>query len=200
MSKQLFFDWCIEKHVSRNLNYNGYLPYKFHLDLVHKSACEFEVLWGIINEKHYKGKVPFEVIECGCYSHDLISDTGTTYNDIVKTVNNIYSLPVAVLLRDFSIFIPEIARAVCEDIRGRNRDERMPDYIYHEIRNTPGATMVKLADRLGNVKFGHFMGGTGMYKKYQKEHKHFKEMLYHEDYKPIWDRIEHFLFDENIFG
>ena len=52
----------------------------------------------------------------------------------------------------------------------------MPDFVYEDIRNTPGAIFVKLCDRIANVQYGKMMGSS-MFKKYKAENPHFLEKL-----------------------
>jgi hypothetical protein len=182
MDKQKFIDWCIEAHRDTNHRYAKIIPYEFHLQLVHNAAIKFEHVWDKI--VFYTGfQLPFEIIECASYGHDLMTDCRKTYSDIIKAAE----------CTGAGKLITEIIRAVSEDIRGRNREERMPDYIYEEICSTPGATFVKLADRIGNVEYGALMGKTGMYKTYQKEQAHFKDELYRDYYKEMWDYLDDLL-------
>jgi (p)ppGpp synthase/HD superfamily hydrolase len=118
------------------------------------------------------------IIIAACWLHDSIEDARLTYNDIIKIFTS-----VGVSHADATM-IAEIVRAVTNYTRGRNRAERMPDYIYQEIAETVGARFVKLCDRIGNIEFG---GKADMYK---KEHGHFKAKLYHDDFKLMFDYIE----------
>jgi len=114
------------------------------------------------------------IVIAACWLHDSIEDARLSYNDVKKALN---SIPVA-----------EIVRAVTNYTRGRNREERMPDFIYKDIRETEGATFVKLCDRIANIEF---KGKADMYK---KEHPHFKAQVYNEDYKEMFDYID-YMFD-----
>jgi len=120
------------------------------------------------------------IVIAACWLHDSIEDARMSYNDILKVFKHIGSTEDRI-----GIQIAEIVRAVTNYGRGRNRDERMPDFIYQEIRDTNGATFTKLCDRIANIEFG---GKSGMY---EKEHPHFKEMLYNEDYKLMFDYIDY---------
>jgi hypothetical protein len=94
-----------------------------------------------------------------------------------------------------AVVVAEMVRAVTNDNRGRNRDERMPDYIYEEIKNTYFATFVKLCDRLANVNYGLITGGS-MPLKYKRENEHFKSKLYVENlYDEMWQELNN-LFDK----
>lgn len=182
MNTKKFIDWCIEAHAETNHSYAKYIPYRFHLDLVHQAALKFRHIWDhIVFQTGLQ--VSFEVIECGCYSHDLIADCRQTYNNILKASE----------YTGEGKMIAEIARACTEDVRGRNRKERMPGYIYEDIRKTPGARFVKICDRIGNAEFGRLMGETGMYKTYQEEQEHFHDELYHNDYDEMWSYLNEVL-------
>jgi hypothetical protein len=125
--------------------------------------------------------IPIEsraIVIASCYLHDAIEDARLSYNDILKSIK--------------SIRVAEIVRAVTNYTRGRNREERMPDFIYKEIAETDFARFVKLCDRIANIEY------SGKSDMYENEHSHFKAMLYHEDYKLMFDYIEH-LFEENKF-
>lgn len=109
--------------------------------------------------------IPIElrpIVIASCYLHDSIEDARLSYNDIVKSIK--------------SIEVAEIVRAVTNYGRGRNRDERMPDFIYQDIRETEMATFVKFCDRIANIEY------TGKSAMYEQEHQHFMDMLYREDY------------------
>lgn len=111
-----------------------------------------------------------------CYLHDAIEDARLSYNDILKFIG----------LKD----VAEIVRAVTNYTRGRNRAERMPEYIYKEIREIDHATFVKLCDRIANIEY------SGKSDMYEKEHPHFQEMLYREEYAEMFDYIK-YLFETN---
>jgi len=109
----------------------------------------------------------------GCWLHDSIEDARLSYNDVKKALN--------------SIIVAEIVFAVTNE-KGRNRKERANDNYYKGIRETEGATFVKLCDRIANIEF------KGKADMYAKEHPYFREQLYTEDYKPMFDYIDHLLY------
>ncbi len=104
-----------------------------------------------------------------CWLHDSIEDARMSYNDVKKLTN---------------VDVAEIVRAVTNYTRGRNRAERMPEFIYKDIRETDCATFVKLCDRIANVE------SEGKTEMYEKEHQHFKVMLWHSDYEIMFEYIE----------
>lgn len=144
--------WCIQQHVDTNHYYDVYLPYEFHLRLVHNVYQDFKYLL----DELWK-----PICEIACFSHDLIEDTRANYNEVKKVLG---------------LEVAEITRAVTNYGRGRNRNERMPDFVYDDIRNTPGATFVKLCDRIANVQYG-ILTKSGMVGKYKQENPHFLQML-----------------------
>lgn len=174
----LFYDWSIGRHKETNHFYDTNLPYSYHIDLVIKTANQFRHL--------IPSKIGLNVISCMCAGHDLIEDARVSYNDIVQYYTKISKS------EDTAIKVAEAIRAVTNYGRGRDRDERMPDYIYKEIADTPGATFIKLCDRIANCKHG-LISGSSMKKKYLKEQPHFKEMLYTEEYKEMWDYLDKLL-------
>ncbi len=174
-----FFNWCIKAHADTNQYYDEYLPYEFHLRLVHKVAKQFEHIW-----KH--PIYTFSVIECGCFSHDIIEDARKSYNDVFKAA-----------VKEFSEFTDgeKISRHIADltfalsTEKGKNRNERANDKYYEGIRNTDGATFIKLCDRIANVEYG-LLTNSEMPKIYRKEQSHFKENLYTEEYKEMWDYLD----------
>lgn len=154
MIKEEKIKWIIKQHNDTNHMYDTYLPYEFHLRMA------VEVF------KRHKNILPLSlndelVIELACWGHDLIEDTRVTYNNVKDQLGENAA---------------EIIRAVTNLGRGRTRDERMPDFVYEDIRNTPGATFVKLCDRIANVQYGKMMGSS-MFTGYQNENKHFLTKL-----------------------
>lgn len=158
--------FAIKAHHDTNHFYDEYLPYEFHLRMVVKAARDFIYL---IPVEHV-----FDVIAAS-WLHDTVEDARQNYNSIKKITNTL---------------VAEIVRAVTNYGRGRNRDERMPDFVYEDICNTKFATFVKLCDRIANVQYSK-MTGSGMFEKYKKEHDHFKEKLYIQgEYEPMWEYLD----------
>ena len=101
--------YAIKAHADTNHFYDEYLPYEFHLRMVVKNGEKFTPL--------LPQNVFTEVIN-GCWCHDLIEDTRENYSSVLKNT---------------SLITAEIARACTNLGRGRNREERMPDWIYEDI-------------------------------------------------------------------
>lgn len=166
-----FANWCGDQHLAVNQKYDKRRPYKFHLDQVYNVANRYLLL----------SPVSTIVTECACYSHDLIEDARITYNDLYKKC-------VEMLGASISLQICEITRAVTNYTRGRNREERMPDFIYEDIKTTPGATFIKLCDRIANVEYS-VSTESNMVQKYKNENFHFQHMLYEKQYEPMFDHL-----------
>jgi (p)ppGpp synthase/HD superfamily hydrolase len=153
---------AIKGHDDTNHRY-GDASYTVHLSHVVDVAQRF---------KHLVKEDELHTAVAACWLHDSIEDARMSYNDVKKLTN-----------KD----IAEIVRAVTNYTRGRNRNERMPDFIYEDIRNTPLATYVKLCDRIANIETG---GKTDMY---ARENEHFVKMIYNENYKEMFDYIDHLI-------
>lgn len=115
--------------------YNDEVPYTVHLEQVVQTLDRFGV----------RGNVMI----CAAWLHDVIEDTGRSYNDIKSR---------------FGEEVAEIVFAVTSEL-GRNRKERNVK-TYPKIRANANALTVKLADRIANVSYGLISGGkTDMYAK-----------------------------------
>ncbi|MEO6304511.1 MAG: phosphohydrolase [Bacteroidia bacterium] len=169
--------WAVTKHKEANHFYDENLPYDYHLELSYKMGLRF---------KHLLTPQQWFWVKDALYGHDLIEDVRQTYNDVYTAAI------MAVHTEKNAKKIAESVRAVTNYGRGRNREERMPDYIYKEIVDTECATYIKICDRLANVKHG-LISESSMRKKYLKENTHFKEMLYTEAYDEMWVYLEKLL-------
>lgn len=161
--------WILKQHKRVNQTYGG-LPYHVHLENVVKFAKKYIHL---IDEKYHRDVI------IGAWGHDVMEDTGLTYNNIVKVLGK---------------RIADIIYAVSNE-KGHDRPERANHKYYTGIINDELALFVKLCDRLSNLtqskKEGH-----GMYKQYMEEMPHFKEELYNGLYQEMWDALENITFDE----
>lgn len=180
-----FREWAIQQHKNMNQLYDGYLPYEFHLRMVNGVHLQFEDIALTLFEKN-QGED--DVITNACYGHDLVEDTGVTYNNIVSELIG--------FTREHALSVAEIIRACTSDVRGRNRKERMSDAVYSDIINTPGALFVKLCDRIANVRYGVWHGGN-MLSKYRQEYIEFKKKLYRDEYERMFHCLEALLIDHH---
>ena len=119
------------------------------------------------------------VLHIAAYLHDILEDTGTSYNDIKKR---------------FEELAAEIVYALTDEL-GRNRKERA-DKTHPKIKGFLEATIIKLADRIANSRESK-RTGSDLYKMYKKEFKSFKEHLYYdfgdERVDNMWNELENIL-------
>lgn len=163
-------------HASTNHFYEENLPYSFHL-----KAAETEGYRYLHLLKDIKIAEAQKVI-MGIIAHDVIEDTRLSYGKLVKISD---------------VTVAELSRAVTNYNRGRTREERMPDWLYVEIRELANADFVKLCDRIANVKFSIFSESrqTQMYRdenfdfinKVTSRHSQLKPMI-----KKLSDLLETF--------
>lgn len=92
--------------------------------------------------------------------HDLIEDTRVSYNDVKDHLGQEAA---------------DIIYAVSNE-KGKTRKERANTTYYKGIRETPGATFVKLCDRIANVQYSK-MTGSRMFEMYKKENSNFIQEL-----------------------
>jgi (p)ppGpp synthase/HD superfamily hydrolase len=161
--------WCIDQHRNTNHMYDTYLPYEFHLRMVHQVGMDFKYL--LDDTLDYFTGEPFRgprqdqiTLRDACmratFGHDLIEDTRVSYNDVMNRLGQEAA---------------EIIYAVSNE-KGKNRRERANDKYYEGIRNTKGAVFVKLCDRIANVQYSK-MTKSRMFEMYEKENNHFLESL-----------------------
>lgn len=161
--------FAINAHASTNHYYDTYLPYEFHLRMVVKVAT-----------KHMSLVEPTEQynVIAACWLHDVIEDARVNYGAIKS---------------EFGKSIAETVRACTNYSRGRDRDERMPEECYYDIKTTPNALFVKLCDRIANVEYSK-MSGSRMLDTYRKEHAKFSEKLRtNRHLTQMWDYLDELL-------
>ena len=159
--------WILEQHNSTNHMYDTYLPYEFHLRMVHNVGQQFKHL--LSDEEYSTGDVVVNPMiqvstthACmlACWGHDLIEDTRVSYNDVKEHLG-----------QDAA----DIIYALTNE-KGKNRKERANHKYYDGIRNTKGAVFVKLCDRIANVQYSK-MTGSRMFEMYEKENDMFVVQL-----------------------
>lgn len=109
------------------------------------------------------------------YLHDVMEDCDASYNDIKET---------------FGEEVAEIVYAVTDEL-GRNRKERKSK-TYPKIKANNDAIVVKLADRLANLR-NSIQKKPQMAEMYSKEFEVFKKELFdlhHYEARRLWDEIE----------
>lgn len=160
-------EYAIKCHTDVNHFYDINKPYSIHLNLTYEYGLKYDYL---IEESDWINALS------ACYCHDLIEDCRQTYNNVKSKTNEV---------------IANIVYAVTNE-KGRNRKERANDKYYEGIKNTPLATFVKLSDRLANIKYSKDNDSERL-ECYKKEYAHFKEMLYIDSLKPMFNEIEELL-------
>lgn len=158
-------DFAIRCHKNVNQLYDG-LPYYVHLQNVVDYVNKF---------KHLLTEDEYIIAVCGAWCHDLIEDTGVTFNDVKKVVGEEIA-HIAFLLTNH---------------RGKIRTERANDDYYLGIKGDNIALFIKLCDRLGNMTHGLLYDNKHMFNCYVDELPHFKENLYNGLYDEMWDFLEH---------
>lgn len=180
-------EFAIKAHSGTNHLYDGYLPYEYHLRHVVRVADTYKYhveLTGVIQPA-------VDIVLSACWLHDTIEDCRITYGDIwymiTKAVDGGMKCPEATQ-------IAEIVRAVTNDQRGRNRQERMTDECYKDILSTPGALFVKLCDRIANVEYSK-MTMSSQLDMYRKEHALFCNKLKQPNngLEPMWEHLDNLL-------
>jgi len=138
-------NFASEQHAARNLLYNNQ-PYSVHLKAVY-AVLE-------------PGFGDHDVIMQAALCHDLLEDTGITYNDLQTSVGSA---------------VADVVYDVTNEL-GKNRQERA-ERTYPKIAANPLAVIVKVADRIANTNYSK-TSGSGMFGKYCAEFPKFRNVLY----------------------
>ena len=123
--------------------YGDFFPYSMHIEMVWAEYLRMTKTAGDVNAfLLYLTPEQLHDLECVLWLHDVLEDTGITYNDIAK------------------LFGTEIADSVfnLSDGLGRNRKERKA-IMYLNIKDDVVAKVAKVIDRLANIRFCKDMGG-----------------------------------------
>ena len=114
--------------------------------------------------------------------HDVLEDTATSKNEIVK---------------DFGEEVADIVYRVTDE-PGADRTERKRK-TYHKIRGHIRATTVKLCDRIANAEAS--IDVSEKLKMYQNEHREFKDAVCFQDHDfllgDIWRHLDQLLGVDN---
>jgi len=143
--------YASECHANTN-HFYGKHPYAFHLEMVAETAKLF------LDETYSEEEK--ELILAACWVHDVIEDARETYNDVKKVLGE---------------EVAEIAYALTNE-KGRNRAERASDKYYEGIRNTPHAILIKLCDRIANIRYSKETNSR-LFDVYKKENENFCRKL-----------------------
>lgn len=160
-------DFATRCHKDANCTYGG-KPYEVHLKMVVDAARDFSHL--LPSRLH-------SLAFAGAWVHDVIEDTGKSYNDVA---------------RHTSEAVAEVAYRLTNE-KGRSRHERANALYYMGIVRHPVAHYVKLCDRIANITHSK-AGGSGMFDRYAKEHAEFSAYLHCEEYKAMFEHMETMLF------
>jgi (p)ppGpp synthase/HD superfamily hydrolase len=181
--------WCIERHQKTNHYYDKYLPYEMHLRMVVQVYNDFKHLlpknFITTEESCYHNSfqivdITHSTIEDACWGHDLYEDARCSYNDIKQMLGQ---------------EVADIIYAVSNE-KGKNRAEKANEKYYEGIRNTKGATFVKLCDRIANVQWGK-LTKSRMVEKYKEENPHFLKSVNADMYPEMRDYLIK-LFDNGL--
>lgn len=152
--------YAIACHEKRNCTYDG-KPYYIHTKGVVDVIEEFIHL---VPEKDRDN------VRAGGWTHDVIEDTGETYNDVKNATNE----PVA-----------EYTYALSNE-KGRNRRERANSKYYQGIRDYEHSELIKKADRIFNIRYA-IKNNSRMKDAYKKEMGHFLKELNNPAYQEMTD-------------
>lgn len=146
--------WIIQQHRDTNHLYDGIHPYEYHLDMVYlfliKCLPEIDVPEGLTEDD----------LKLAAWGHDLIEDTRVSYNDVKKHLGEKAA---------------DIIYALTNE-KGKTRKERANEKYYKGIRDTPGAVLIKLCDRIANVEYS-IKTESRMLDVYRKENPEFMSNL-----------------------
>lgn len=154
---------------------------------VYSYVRHLEVVYEVLQEFGYGDD---EVLVVGGWLHDTIEDTEVSYHDIKMA------------------FGKEVAEAVygVTDETGRNRKERKKK-TYPKIRENGKSLILKLADRIGNVRFSvrGVFGNPSKLSMYQKEQAEFEKELGYPELSKKWSitvysNIEERIADGKLLG
>lgn len=144
-------EWAVAQHERVNQTYGDGYPYKLHLNWVAAVARQF-----ICPQTIFRNDAEVRVVINACYLHDVIEDTGVSFNDVKD---------------ECGAMLANIAFALTNE-KGKTRAERANDKYYKGIRAVKFADYVKLADRIANMEYNLKFGGS-MLKKYRAEREEF---------------------------
>lgn len=159
-------EWAGREHAKTNQTWGDGKPYLEHLDAVEAVLVRF----GFDKPK----SLEHQTLRIAAFAHDLIEDTAVTQERVLWYLG------------------PEVEALVAAvtDEPGENRAARHLK-TYPKIRDTPLATILKLADRTANVEES-IRTGHSLLNAYQKEHPGFRAALCVKDpaAAPLWEHLD----------
>ena len=161
-------------HASVNQLYGHDLPYAFHLRLAATYLTRFSDDIPMDDDN-------IETLYAAVYFHDSLEDTRITYNDLKKLLQSLNEQGCTIQVTEAA----EMVYALTND-KGRTRAERAGEQYYQGIRTTPFAAILKLCDRLANVRFSTlFLPEQRMVQVYRDENAHFLEAVTTDAVTPV---------------
>ena len=148
----------------------GDRPYRYHLAHVAEVLERFhEDRMNVIKETG----IPHEAFLTAAWLHDTLEDTDTTYDELARD----FGEPVACLVRAVTNAPGPDALAVAHR-------------TYPKIGETPGATLIKLADRIANVEACIRDNQDKMLEKYRRTFPLMKQYLSADEGRFMWQYLE----------
>lgn len=152
----------------------GDKPYSYHLAMVADYTAQYVHLVSVENQT---------LAMKGAWVHDLLEDLGFSYS--YNDVSNLLGADVAEI--SFLLQTP----------KGRNRSERHCDAYYQELATSLVAVLVKIADRMANLKASieSFLTkpkrGSLLYR-YVSERGHFEKHMRSAwpQLEPAWEELD----------
>jgi (p)ppGpp synthase/HD superfamily hydrolase len=157
-------DFAIAAHNKAGHTYHG-KPYVSHLSMVAFSAGQFA---DKIFNGHHK-----TVIVSAAWTHEVLKLPTVSFNDL-RLATNLLSAWISFAL------LPN---------KGKTRNERYDDHFFESLKEVPYADFLKICDRLANATYAA-VHNDAMLRVYKAEHFKFKEYLYKDEYKPIFDLLD----------
>jgi len=152
-------------HHKVRQRYDSCYPYYYHLKMVTGFITKFKYL--LSDEEYVKAFIAGN-------GHDTIEDVHFfTYNNIVEK---------------WGVETADIIFA-CTELRGKNRAARHGAEYYSLLQQSELGSFVKICDVIANMTMGT-MTGSSMLKKYRKDYPKFKQLLYKDKFKPLFDYLE----------
>ena len=158
--------YALNCHEHTNHRYAG-RAYATHLKMVYDYGRKYVHLLPVASRSS---------VLAACWTHDTIEDCRQSYNDVKAACGH---------------EVAEITYALTTE-KGRNRSERANSRYYEGIRATPFAAFVKVCDRLANVGFSTHHS-TRMLSTYRGEQAAFRQELWAEDYRAMFEELENTL-------
>jgi hypothetical protein len=161
-------EFALKSHRAVNQKYDHH-DYEFHLRAVVDNANKWI---------HLIPEEDRDDVIAGCWVHDVIEDTGKSYNEVLKATN---------------WMVAEYSYTLTTE-KGRNRKERANTKYYTEIRKFEHASFIKLCDRIANVTYSK-ESGSSMFKKYKEEFIFMYGLLWDSRFEKMWDELYEILFN-----